>query len=445
MLHKFALFCVFFCTGLVAAFAQNDYLIQDRTYVDNIRTVRWHVAGFPHSFPLVDLNGSAGLQLSFDDLSNDIKRYTYKIIHLDMNWERSSLGSLEYNGGFEEAIVQDYDFSFRTLMNYVHYEITLPNEDVRWTKSGNYLLIVYEDEDQKKPAITRRFMVVDRRVGINADVVRAVSAGKVQTYQEVDFSVDIENFPVRSPLQTLRGSVVQNGRWDNAIVGIEPNMIRSNNVVFDQQGKVIFAGGNEFRNLDLRSIQSPNTDVGYIGNESDRYSIDLAPDILRTGAPYLNYADFNGDFVNLRFDRPVLNLSDDYFQDNFNRLQLKYTGDYIDLLFTLKTDQPIPDRDVYLFGGFTEWKLKPEYKMVYNPAISSYVGKALIKQGFYNYWYVTTPTGAAEKEIRPPVYVAETERNYTETENDYLILVYYRPFGSRYDELIGSYTISSQQ
>ena len=442
-MQRFALLCSLLLVGF-AAFAQDNYLIQDRTYVDNIRTVRWHVAGFPHSFPLVDLNGGAALQLSFDDLNTDIKRYTYQIIHLDMNWERSSLSPLEYNGGFEEAIVQVYDFSFRTLMNYVHYEITLPNEDVRWTKSGNYLLIVYEDENQKRPVITRRFMVVDRRVGINADVVRAVSPGKVQTHQEVDFAVDTENFPVRSPLQTLRGTVLQNGRWDNAVVGIEPNMIRNNNVIFDHQGQVIFGGGNEFRNLDLRSIQSPNTQVSFIGNESDRYSIDLAPDIPRTGMPYLNYADFNGDFVNLRFDRPVLNLSDDYFQNNFNRLQLKYTGDYIDLLFTLKINQPIPDRDVYLFGAFTEWKLKPEYQMAYNPAISAYVGKALIKQGFYNYWYVTTPAGAAAKEARPPVMLDDTERNYIETENDYLILVYYRPFGARYDELIGSYGVSSQ-
>jgi hypothetical protein len=393
----------------------------------------------------VDLNGGAGLRLSFDDLSNDVKRYTYKIIHLDMDWEPSGLSPLEYNGGFEEAIVQEYDFSFRTLMNYVHYEIGLPNEDVSWTKSGNYLLVVYDDEDEKTPVITRRFMVVDRRVGINADIVRAVSPGKVQTHQEVDFSVDIENFPVRSPLQILRGTVLQNGRWDNAIVGIEPNMIRNNNVVFDRQGQVIFAGGNEFRNLDLRSIQSPNSDVLFIGNETDRYTIDLAPDILRTGTPYLNYADFNGDFVNLRYDRPVLNLSDEYFQTNFDRLQLIYTGDYIDVLFSLKTDLPLPDRDVYLFGAFTEWKLKPEYQMIYNPAISAYVGKALIKQGFYNYWYVTTPAGAAERELRPPVEVADTERNYTETENDYLILVYYRPFGARYDELIGSLGVSSQQ
>ena len=39
----------------------------------------------------------------------------------------------------------------------------------------------------------------------------------------------------------------------------------------------------------------------------------------------------------------------------------------------------------------SEWQLKPELKMEYNPAVNSYVGKAFLKQGFYDYTYAVVP------------------------------------------------------
>ena len=39
----------------------------------------------------------------------------------------------------------------------------------------------------------------------------------------------------------------------------------------------------------------------------------------------------------------------------------------------------------------------------------------------------------------------KTEGNHADTENDYHVLIYYRPFGTRYDQVVGILQASSQQ
>ena len=54
----------------------------------------------------------------------------------------------------------------------------------------------------------------------------------------------------------------------------------------------------------------------------------------------------------------------------------------------------------------------------------------LLKQGLYNYRYVTRDNSG-----RP--VTADLEGNFYETENEYSVYVYHRAFGERYDKLIG--------
>jgi hypothetical protein len=93
---------------------------------------------------------------------------------------------------------------------------------------------------------------------------------------------------------------------------------------------------------------------------------------------------------------------------------------------------------VYIFGGLSDWQLKPEFKMVYNPAVSAYVGKVRLKQGYYNYLYAALPKTADHPDFE------ETEGDWFETKNLYTILVYFRPFGGRYDRIIGAFSFSSR-
>jgi 1,4-alpha-glucan branching enzyme len=93
----------------------------------------------------------------------------------------------------------------------------------------------------------------------------------------------------------------------------------------------------------------------------------------------------------------------------------------------------LPDNsEVYVIGEFTDWKIKPEYKMIFNENRARYDLEIPLKQGRYEYAY-----SLLNNETKQP---DETffEGNHANTENEYLILVYNRNLQYNYDELIGS-------
>lgn len=405
-------------------FAQEEALHNfDFVYKDNIKSVKFHVDGLMTSIPLISADANAGLVLSFDDLEGDVKTYTYTIVHCDINWQPSNLANLEYIEGFTEDRIEENRFAFKTVQNYTHYTLYLPSENMQWTKSGNYLLHIYDDEDERMPAITRRFMVVDHRVTVQPRLLAPAMVSKMRTHHEIDFQVDYEKFPIRSPQQEIRAVVLQNGRWDNAISNLAPNFTRLSSIVFDYQDKVIFPAGKEFRPLDLRSLRSWPINIETIEAYRDRFEVLLAKDQKRTLTPFMTISDLNGRFVIETLDQNDFDLS----------------GNYANVLFSLYCPEPLYDYDVYIFGALSDWNLKPEFKMAYNQSVNGYVGKVMLKQGYYDYVYAVAPRNPKKGELVVPD-LGEIEGNWHETSNEYTILIYYRPFGERYDQIIGSVT-----
>ena len=100
--------------------------------------------------PLIHLSFKDSLMLSFDDLSNDPQNYAYTLIHCDADWKPSNLMESEYLEGFYEEPITDYQFSFNTTQNYIHYQTIIPSANLKPTISGNYLLIVFPENQKIK-------------------------------------------------------------------------------------------------------------------------------------------------------------------------------------------------------------------------------------------------------------------------------------------------------
>jgi hypothetical protein len=98
----------------------------------------------------------------------------------------------------------------------------------------------------------------------------------------------------------------------------------------------------------------------------------------------------------------------------------------------LPVDYPIKGGRIFLIGLFSGWQLLKNYELHFNSKTSSYETTLYLKQGYYEYLYYFD---ANEKE--DPFESLLLEGNDYETENTYQVFVYYRPFGSRYDEVIG--------
>ena len=85
---------------------------------------------------------------------------------------------------------------------------------------------------------------------------------------------------------------------------------------------------------------------------------------------------------------------------------------------------------MYVYGGFNNFSISDENKMVYNTKKNVYELSMLMKQGFYNYKYVVVDQNDTLSEGR-------ISGNFDETENNYKVIVYYRDLGARYDKIIG--------
>lgn len=417
---------LFLPLSIWAQYPDDDLQFIDHVYVENIKSVKLNVANLPLSMPVINLNSRVPLMLSFDDLDGEVKNYIYTVQHCDINWEPSNLTDTEYLDGFMDNDIDQYSFSFQTNQDFVHYEVLLPNDDFKWTKSGNYLLKVYEDEDEQRLVITRRFVVVDPKVSVSAKVVMPALVSKSKTHQEIDFAVDYEKFPMRSPQQELKAAVLQNGRWDNAYTDLSPNFTRLGSVVFDYQNKIVFPAGKEFRFADIRSFRFGTPSIAIVEEVNGTYEVALKVEEKRSNVHYVSWEDFGGNFVIETRDQRNNELS----------------SDYGNIFFSLAVTAPLYDEEVYIFGALTDWQLKEEFKMIYNPAVNAYVGKTYLKQGVYDFMYVTVPRDPKLRKKALPD-LEEIEGNWFETANNYTILIYYKPFGERYYQVISSNTFSS--
>lgn len=394
-------------------------------YGDFVGAVRFQVEGLRTAYPIVDLEGQARLNFSFDDLDGGVRDYFYTIIHCDRDWYPSELNTMEYLDGYNEERILEWQFSVKTLQEYTNYRFTLPNQAMRWTKTGNYLLVVYEKDTDYYPVITRRFVVAERQISITPRLQRPSQPSKMRTHQEIDFTANFEKFPLRNPQQDIKAVVLQNGRWASAIDGLPPLFVRGNELLFDYQNKIVFPGLKEFRFIDLRSLRFISPNIGRIERLDDRWEIVLRKDRTRDGEPYIEFEDLNGDFIIESQDQNA-----------------PMAADYAQVLFTLYAPEPMYDHHVYLMGTFTNWKTDERYRMAYNNAVNGYVIKVPLKQGFYNYAYGMTKANPKEGEPNP-VDFSQTEGHWFETENNYTILLYYHPFGARYDQVVGFVNFST--
>ncbi|MBO7523333.1 MAG: DUF5103 domain-containing protein, partial [Bacteroidales bacterium] len=240
------------------------------------------------------------------------------------------------------------------------------------------------------------------------------------TSQQVNISINVNNSNIIDPARNIYTTILQNGRWDNAKTNIKPNISNNNSLTFNSLStENIFDGGNEFRSFDSRNTKYKGENIRQIEFNSSYYNMYLNPSSSRGEKAYFNEPDFNGKYY-IAIDN----------RDNFN-----LEADYVWVHFSLPYMAPMGS-EIYIFGALTNWAISDKYRMTFNG--SEYEASLLLKQGWYNFEYVI-------KQSNGDIDYKTLEGNHYETENDYLILVYYRDPRERYDKLIGYYSVNSNQ
>lgn len=411
MVRRIALSLLTLCVSLTT-FALTDTMTG--TFSDRIRTLQAHPDMDPLGEPIWIMNEPTPVIISFDELAEDYRDLRYSLIHCDRRWQPSGLVDTEFIDGFNEQNIDDYRYSRGTAAHYVHYTITFPSPDMRPLLSGNYLLRIYDQSDPDQTLAQVRLMVVEPKTGIATDVTSVTDRDYNVAHQQLTVKVDTEGSEVRDPFNDLTLMISQNGRLDNEVTVTKPMRVIGKTLVYEHLPALIFDAGNEYRRMEAVSVTYPGLRIDGIEYHYPYYHLFVAEDKPRLSGRYEYDETQNGGY-----------LIRDYNSDDSD-----IEAEYVIVHFSL--DMPkLATTDIYLDGDLTMRRFDDSSRMAYNPDTQRYEKVMLLKLGAYNYQYLTV--GPRDMHGRTD----GVEGNYYQTGNRYLIKVYERKPGERYDRLIG--------
>ncbi|HNK86011.1 MAG TPA: DUF5103 domain-containing protein [Flavobacteriales bacterium] len=401
-----------------------ELVCEDRVYSPTIHTVQFFKKGFELAPPVIELGAQDPLVLRFDDLQPNPEQLTYSIVHCDAQWRPSDLMTNQYITGSPTDYVDPAEQSRMTLQPFIEYTLELPNEFMRPAVAGNYLLKVYRNNDPDDLVLTRRFLVFEQRLDVQASIQASRDVERRDIAQQLDLTIRHPGITIRDPFSDISVTVLQNMRWDDARTGFKPKFLRDNELVYDHPKEGLFLGGSEWRTYDLKNTRYVTNEIKVIAHSPDGLlEVFLLPDVKRNIRVYVQEPDLNGKlFVrNDQMDGDPLG------------------ADYTWVNFTLPLDAPVASGGIYVYGGLTDFQCQKDFRMTWTPEEKAYTLRAKVKQGFVNYCYAYLPPDSDVPDL------TTIEGSHFQTENDYLVLVYVKDYALHCDRLVGVRFVNSRR
>ena len=374
----------------------------------NIRTLTLTVDDDPTLPPYLPFGGRKHIDIEWDEMSHDYKRYRYHIDHCDWDWQPTAeIFESDFMEGLNDQLVEDYEKSFNTMQIYTHYRLRFPNKELKLRLSGNYRVLVYEEDEEDSPAIEARFCIYEKAAGIVAQLSSNTDIDFNDKHQQMTLSVGFGSLQVYDPQKEMKVVVMQNRRWDSRVENLVPNIRKQGGIEFTHNSNLIFPAGNEYHRFEILDVHRTATGVDRIEWFEPYWHATLFP--AQVDHTYSYVEDQNGVYV--------VRSSDNY--DDWT------TAEYVVVHFFLQSPR-LEGGDVYVSGWWAGQTFNPECRMEYDEARQEYHAAVLLKQGYYSYEF-----------IQQDGLTRRTMGSFFETENEYEVLVYYRGQGARYDRLAG--------
>lgn len=374
----------------------------------NIKTLTLTVDDDPTLPPYLLYASRQYIDIEWDEMSHDYKRYRYHIDHCDWDWNMTDgIFESDYLEGLNDQLVEDFEKSFNTTQIYTHYRLRVPSKEIRLRLSGNYRVLIYEEDEEDTPVLEARFCIYECEAGIIAQLSSNTDIDFNDRHQQMTLSIGYGSLAVIDPEQELKVVVMQNRRWDSRVEGLIPNVRKPNGIEFTHNRNLIFPAGNEYHRFEILDVHRTATGVDRIDWFEPYYHATLFPAVIDHSYSYTE--DQNGVYV--------VRSSDNY--DDWT------TAEYVVVHFFLETPR-LEGGDVYVSGWWAGQTFNPDCKMEYDEARECYHAAILLKQGYYSYEF-----------IQKDGLMQRTMGSFYETENEYEVLVYFRQQGARYDRLSG--------
>ena len=347
------------------------------------------------------------LNVSFDELSHEYHRYTYRVEHCEADWTPStSLFESDWLEGFNGNPIDDYDPSVNTTVAYTHYQFQIPNDRMRLRLSGNYRIHIYDNEGDEREVITADFCVTEQSMPLAFSLTTNTDIDTNVSHQQVSLALNFGVERVTDPANQLRVVVMQNGREDNMKVNPKPTILNSNGAEWKHSRELIFDAGNEYRKYEVLDVSHPTMGIDHIHWNGEAYEV--YPFIDEPRPHYLYDEDANGSF----------------FIRNSDNWQIETTCEYVWVVYRMKCPELLAGK--IMIDGWWATDANPEtYEMTYDANAGMYTARILQKQGYYSYQYLwQKPDGSKQ--------YAPSEGSFYQTENRYQVLVYYRGINDNY-------------
>ena len=379
-----------------------------------VSTVRILVDGEENVAPVVSLDGDANLTIMFDDLSFVPHNYYYRIVHCDASWMPSDILDFDYLEGLNDQSIDDYTTSMNTAYNYINYSFSLPNDYVQLKLSGNYAVLISRDNDFDDNIVAVAcFSLVEHLASLDASFSATTLKGINSEWQQVEVVADVAQVGASNPMSEFRMVVRQNNRMDNEVVLTQPTYFNGSVLRYVNMPQLVFEAGNQYRSVDFSSRYTYGSGIDRFVFTDSVYTVMLEPDLFNRSRR-TDSRDAHGAYV--------VHVQGDY--DDATE------ADYMWVRFFVPTDHPFFEGRVYLLSGAIYNIIDNRSMMRYDNAQHGYTLSLFLKQGGMNYQYIYVPK-------RGVATLRDTEGNFWQTNNSYQLFLYYRPFGSRYDRLVG--------
>lgn len=370
--------------------------------------------------PCIVLGSDDRLTLSFDEIADDASMLRARLVHCNSDWQPSSLVDSEFVDGFNEVAVEDYAFSRATLVHYVNYLITIPSYGLTPTRSGNYLLQVFDEGDPDTILLQARFVVTEQAVSLSGMATSRTDRGYNSEWIALELEVDAPLPEIRNLYSDILVTVTPDGNDAETVSLPNPQRVEGHRLYFAHLPQLTFPAGKEWRRFETVRADHPGLHTDSVRIAGNLYNAYLSPDFPRLGHAY--------DFDRTQYGR--------FMVREYNSTDSSIGADYVVVNFALDYT-PQQGEAIYLDGEFAStFAFSPESLRLHPDPASGLLKAAVpLKQGSYNYRYVVKgPDGSSSP--------APIDGNSYETSKEFTVTIYHRSPMERADRVLGVFTIT---
>jgi len=398
-MKKLSILALLFFSQLILVSGHN------RIFCPEVKTLQAFVGKNWLSPPVLRLESDDILHVSFDELSHQYRRYTYRVEHCEADWQPSAeLFESDFLEGFNGLPIDDYSLSTNTTFPYTHYELDIPNSQCRLKLSGNYRLYIYDEEKEEEVAVVE-FFVAEEAMTIGAEITTNTDIDLNATHQQLSLQLNYGDCRVTAPDEQIQLVILQNGYKHHAVHSPAPTQQTAKGLTWQHCRDLIFDGGNIHHKYEVLDVSHTTMGIDKIRWDGSAYQVWPYTDLPR---------------VNYIYDEAAKGY---FYIRNSDNWENATTCDYVWVNYRLQMP-PLNEGTVRIDGHWTTDADSNSYLMSYEPSTGCYQARLLQKQGYYTYRYQWQHADGS-------VTLLPADGNFYQTENAYQVIVYFREQGDR--------------